>query len=385
MRVATSRPNAPESEVDVSWPDWTYALALFDEDDAQIHQATVSVDWERATEWLRLQALRQGLGQCDVFELECRYEPIWNPNIGAPFVDGFRGELTAGPEAHRVEHVFPLRYVAGLADELSRELVRTGKLEDGALFTYRGLAFAPNATPSTGVERDQGAGQRATDDRSLGGERLFSTSPLAPAVPIRAGTFAPRLLQAEVVGAVDPIDVPVLIPAKVLDEAAERAAEAGECETGGILIGHLRQDVSAPEAFVEITAQVPAIGAEADSNRLSFTPEVWSAVRAAIELRGRGELMLAWWHSHPVHAWCKDCSPEKRADCPLRGDFLSSHDRLLHRTVFPRAYSTALVVNELGDGARTFSLFGSRDGRLEPRGYYRIPARVPRPAPVAVA
>ena len=78
--------------------------------------------------------------------------------------------------------------------------------------------------------------------------------------------------------------------------------------------------------------------------------------------------MVGWWHSHPVLEWCKDCAPEKRAQCALAQGFLSEDDRLLHRTVFPRAYSVALVVNDLESGP-TFSLFGWSRGLIAAREF----------------
>ena len=82
--------------------------------------------------------------------------------------------------------------------------------------------------------------------------------------------------------------------------------------------------------------------------------------------------MLGWWHSHPVREWCKDCTRERQQTCALAAGFLSAHDRALHRHVFPRAYSLALVVNDVACGGPTFSLFGWRDGLLEPRGFLLV-------------
>jgi hypothetical protein len=97
-------------------------------------------------------------------------------------------------------------------------------------------------------------------------------------------------------------------------------------------------------------------------------------VQAALELRTLGESMLGWWHSHPVREWCKNCPEEKRKQCSLARGFLSEDDRLLHRTVFPRAYSLALLVNDI-DGGPTFSLFGWSGGAIEARDFHRIAER----------
>ena len=85
--------------------------------------------------------------------------------------------------------------------------------------------------------------------------------------------------------------------------------------------------------------------------------------------------MLGWWHSHPVREWCKDCAPERQQVCKMASDFFSAHDHALHRTVFPRAYSIALVANDAVMGDVTFSAFGWREGLLESRGFHIAGAR----------
>jgi hypothetical protein len=169
----------------------------------------------------------------------------------------------------------------------------------------------------------------------------------------------------------DDVTVPIVIPRRILDETRELAARAGDNETGGILIGHLRRDTTLPELFVEITAQVPATHAPADVNRLTFTPETWTAAQAAVDLRGGQEAFLGWWHYHVIKEVCRNCPDEKKLACPWAHGFLSEDDRLLHRTVFPRAYSCALVVSDIADGHDVaFALFGWRHGLLEARGFH---------------
>ena len=61
----------------------------------------------------------------------------------------------------------------------------------------------------------------------------------------------------------------------------------------------------------------------------------------------------------------------------MAGDFLSEPDRVLHRTVFPRGYSVALVVNLITAAEHTYSLFGWREGLLQTRGFHRLSAPPP--------
>ena len=99
---------------------------------------------------------------------------------------------------------------------------------------------------------------------------------------------------------IDADDMPVFVPQHLLDQVAEQTlAERGR-ETGGILIGNLHRDATLPEIFAEVTAQIPAEHTRGDAVKLTFTPDTWVAVDNAIKLRGRSEIYLGYWHSHPV-------------------------------------------------------------------------------------
>jgi hypothetical protein len=104
--------------------------------------------------------------------------------------------------------------------------------------------------------------------------------------------------------------------------------------------------------------------------KLTFTPEAWAATDAAIRLRNQGEIHLGWWHSHPIRAWCQNCPAERQAVCRYNDEFFSEHDAALHRAVFPRSYSVALVVNDRAAGDLTHSMFGWWMGQIAPRGFH---------------
>jgi hypothetical protein len=173
------------------------------------------------------------------------------------------------------------------------------------------------------------------------------------------------------VGSVDAGLMPVVIPRRVLQEAAALSRGAGDKETGGILIGRLHRDPQLAAIFARVSAQLPARHVEATAGSLTFTSETWTDVRAALDLRKQEELMLGWWHSHVVgKALCKDCPVERQKNCRLAKDFYSPHDHVLHRAIFPKAFSLGLVVNDVAFSDPTFSLFGWKQGVLEPRGFY---------------
>jgi hypothetical protein len=124
-----------------------------------------------------------------------------------------------------------------------------------------------------------------------------------------------------------------------------------------------------------VTAQVPATNTNAESMRLEFTPETWTAAETTIRLRNRGEQTLGWDHTHPQRYWCRDCPEERRSACPLqtRGVFFSAADVAVHRAVFSPAYSLGLLAHHTERGVE-FALFGWRLGMIENLGFYVLSA-----------
>jgi len=328
---------------------YRYVIELFREDDSPLGQASVKVDWGPAEEWARFQAMRRGLLGSNETGRVSSITPLWLPQTGEPHVQGFRVSIiTDGGE---VATDFPTSYFKALATQASSLFIEKGRLQTGDRFRYLVAAFRQDEEPNTSRFR-------------------FTTEEVAAPIAIADSRLESRVAVAVPHGAVFASDAPVFIPQRVLDEAASLSRQSVAKETGGILIGRLHRDASVPEIFVEVTAQIHARHTEADLTKLTFTSETWTEVQGAIELRAKGEMMLGWWHSHPVREWCKDCAPERQQVCKMASDFFSSHDQALHRTVFPRAYSIALVANDVAAGDVTFSAFGWREGLLESRGFY---------------
>ena len=327
---------------------YQYVIELFREDDTAVGQASAKVDWGPAEEWARFQALRRGVLASDDPGRVASIEPQWLRDVGEPYLEGFRVNIETA--AGVVATDFPSGYFKALVTQASAHFVERGTLQKGDRVRYLAAAFRQNGEPAT--PRFQ-----------------FTTEEVAAPIAIKDSSLADALAEAAPYGAASAGDVPVLIPKRVLDEASNLSRQAGAKETGGILIGHLHRDAAVPEIFVEVTAQIHARHTEAELTKLTFTSETWTEVRAAIELRRKGEMMVGWWHSHPVREWCKDCAPERQQVCAMASDFFSAHDHALHRTIFPRAYSFALVANDLANGEVSFSAFGWRGGLLESRGF----------------
>jgi proteasome lid subunit RPN8/RPN11 len=331
--------------------DYQYALMLYREGKDSLGQAAMTVDWSPAREWAEFRALRQGLVRADEAGVVSTVEPLWHSKLGEPYVRGFSVSVgAAGEKASSSD--FTTAYFRQLAKQASALFTEKGVLKKGERFKYLVAAF-PERRP-------------AATETAL----KFTTEEVAPDLPLIDASLAEAALASSFQGRGDEDDMPLFVPRRVLDETRALSKAAGPKETGGILIGHLKRDTSAPEIFAEVTAQIPARHTVASLTSLTFTSETWTEVRGALDLRRKGEVMLGWWHSHPVREWCKDCSPESRKACTMAADFFSAHDHALHRTIFPRAYSVALVVNDLPADDATFSMFGWRRGLLESRGFH---------------
>lgn len=331
-------------------PACRYAMEVTREDGSPVGQVPVEVDWGPAGEAARLEALGRGADPVTAFTSRYQVTPLWDEGRGPPYLAGFRVVLE-GDEASPMD--FPRRWFQESSRAVVAKMVADGLLAAGDRVRGHPLAF-PLPT------RDEAGCPGPTIGR-----------PAPPAIPLLSLPLS-RLGARPEAGEHGGDDPPVFIPAGVIRELGHLTLAAGPQETGGILIGHLCRDPADATLFLAVTAQLPARHTEASATRLSFTPDTWTEVRAAIRLRDRDEIMLGWWHSHPVRQWCRECSEERRATCTLRNGFLSEHDRRLHRTVFPRAYSVALVASDVAEDDLRYTLFGWRRGTIEPRAFITL-------------
>lgn len=330
--------------------DYRYALMLYREGKAPLGQVAVEVDFEPAREWAEFRALRRGLISADEAGRVFRVEPLWHLKLGEPYIRGFR-VMVESQNGKEASADFTNSYFRQLAKQASALLIEKGSLKKGERFKFLAAAF-PQQKNKEAVKLN------------------FTMEEVAPDLSLRDASLVEQVQGSTFQGRLDADDMPLFVPQRVLEEAKALSKEAGAKETGGILIGHLGRDQKLLEIFAEVMAQIPARHTEATLTSLTFTSETWTGVRAALELRRKGEIMLGWWHSHPVREWCKGCSTQSQKVCTMASDFFSSHDHALHRTIFPRAYSVALVVNDMAANDATFSVFGWRRGLLEARGFH---------------
>lgn len=325
---------------------YRWAVEILEADGTRAGQKEVTPDLEPVAAGARLQYLRRkGPEAAGDFDRPVEMEPVWQAKLGEPYVAGIRasigGEvmLASAPTA-----MFRPAAAAAAAERLREQ----EKKEEPEKVLYLVTAYE--------------AGTEANGSREPGRFR-FTAAPTK--VPVRHGSWPAEL------GALPGPEgeMGVRMPGRVLDEIRELTEAYRGVETGGVLIGHLRWDAAAGDLFADVTEQIHARDAVGDAMRLQFTAECWRQIRAVMELRGEEEQILGWWHSHCGKEFCKNCPVERQRTCGLQEGFLSEHDKLLHRTVFPQAYATALVATDTAFGEMRFALFGNREGVLERRGY----------------
>lgn len=327
---------------------YRFAIAMFAESGAPLGTYVAQHDWEPVCEWTRFYFQRKGelplAGDCSASVL-----PLWENAAGEPYCRGYRVQIAQqGCEA--VGSEFPREHFRAFAKSLASRLVEEKKLREGEYFSYALVAHPAPGEPAQTT-----------------GLQVVNASPRIPARPASFERFISRSAQE---GATEWSDVPVFVAPRVLEEAEAQTRAFEGTETGGILIGSLWQDAQMGEIFVEITAQIPAEHTQGSNIKLTFTPQTWAAAGAALRLRGRNEVFLGYWHSHPVRAWkCKQCTPEAQKTCPFARDFFSADDEAVMRAAFPKAYSVALVANDTAFDL-TFSMFGNREGVTTPRGFF---------------
>ena len=332
------------------WCPYRFALAMYREDSTSLGTVPAEPNWEPGHEWTRFYHQRKGSlslaanGSASVL-------PVWDEAAGEPYCRGYRIEI-AEPGRAVVAADFSVAHFHEVADSLASAFVKQDKLRAGERYTYELVAY--RKPPETTV-----AGGLAVIDAS-------------PPVPAREATLSEYLSRAEPSGVVDREDMPVFVPGEVLEQIRAQTRAHEGCETGGILIGRLGRDAAAQEIFVEVTAQIPADYTLGNEVKLTFTAETWLAADSALRLRHRQETYLGWWHGHPVKRWCsaRGCSLEAQRNCRLARDFFSTDDVAVMRAAFPRAWCIAIVANDTAFSDITFSMFGNRNGLMQPRGFY---------------
>jgi hypothetical protein len=332
---------------------YRFVLELRKRDGTPLAQAPVAADWEPAWEAARFLVLRRfpnaAIGADTVAELR----PDWHEKLGQPYISAVEVALQV-PGAGELSCRIPNSYLKSLAGEASAPFVGKGSLQAGEHFEYLVTAF-PSAPAGRGIAQPRAR---------------FEVVEVSTPLPLKSSCLEDYQARSFPFGDHNEEDIPVFIPQTVLEDVEHLTRDAAGLETASILIGHLHRDRLGGELFLEVTAQIPARNSQSTSTKVTFGPETWNAVRAALALRRENEQWVGWFHSHPATFWCNPkCTPEDRAHCPLQRSFFSADDCDVHRTVFSKAFQIALLVTTTDAGLQR-ALFSWRNGIIVQRGFH---------------
>ena len=331
---------------------WKYCIELRRQGGLALGLHACEPDIEPACEAIRLDALRDGANG-DVPSSSFRHHPVWDGSRGAPYLAGIR-VAHAGREC--------IASTRSCFEDAARKISAT--LRDlGQVGADEELDYEIQALPDAPPRRAARA--------------AFQLEELPSMPPLCEADVAAMFERSIPVGGVANSHLPIFIPRRVIAELNSRSVAADGIETGSILLGRLCRDRATRALAAVITAQIPAESTEGDATRLKFTAATWEAGMAAAHERGLDEKMIGTCHSHPSRAWCRraGCTAEMQRVCKLAQPFLSTEDRILHRSVFVRGWSVSLVVVDATDGVR-HGLFGWHRGELVSRGYHLLDADV---------
>ena len=290
-------------------------------------------------------------------------EPVFpNHEQATPRAEGFHVSVTLeNGRAHRRE--FNLDYFRQFANLRRAEMLRREELTSEQELYFRLNAF---------LDDDQAAKAPAKLNISLEPAGGISTTPGSRRDFGRAEPCD------------DPIyaDMAVLVDRGVLEESVEEAREDPEREIAGFLLGKLHRDVKSKEVFLAVTGLASAAGTtEADATSVTYTPASFAHAREMIQLRGAGEVIVGWYHSHPFRL-CAECPLPTPPECLNKILFYSQDDIHLMETTFEQPYMVGLLAAvepriEEAIGHLPVKLYGWRDGQIQQRGFEIFDVRPP--------
>lgn len=327
--------------------EYDYMLELYNVTGTLLERVEADPDFVPAIECARFQAFKRDLRAID----EGYVVPIWR-EAGPPYVKGVEAVVPCERDRESTA-TYSTALFQAQAETASAGLIKSGLLQDGEQFLFVVKATPRPLRPGSSLDLE------FVDDE-------------LPAYPLRGERD-----RCEFAGAVTGVrgigegEFDVFVPECILSEAEELMTGAGSNETGGFLLGRLWRDRASRSPFMEITGFVPAAYTQATDTRLTFTPESWAALHAAIDLRGDGEMVAGWLHTHPCESWCK-ChdSIEKMRECPHNLQFFSNYDCVLHRTVFFGAHQIGILLGQHFREDRwqkVVTAYGWRLGKVESR------------------
>lgn len=342
--------------------EYRYVAEYFTEHGEELAVLPLDPDFGPAMECCQLAGVSAGVLSSTATLPPGSIVPVWAGEAGPPYVEALHVSMEAGrgddPVVVDLDASLYLRAAIRLG---AARLVEQKRIEAGTRYRHRVAAY-----PDRGA-RVQRAAQRtaaARNPRDADGLLDFDVDCGDDVVAIVERSLA-ALTGGRVPAEGDPC--PVVVHAVVLRDLLALAEAAGDSECGAGILGHLARDQKSGRLFVEVTALAPVRGGVSEQRAFVFTDESWASVHEIARLRGAGELVCGYAHSHPN--FCVKCAPEKQAVCAAARPFFSDDDVHLQRACFAKAWQVALLASDLPREGRVLSLFGWQGGVIAERNF----------------
>jgi proteasome lid subunit RPN8/RPN11 len=337
---------------------YSFRLELSDQDQRLLHSLPLTAAaFRHALHATHFEAFRQGaLPSYDPASQDARIEPVFaEQSASDPRCNGFRIELATAASATFTQ-AFTLNYFAAAARQARQRLVRENRLPAEQAIHYQLAAYWEEPVRSP---------QSPAVELSLGPPRSLA--------PIRAAERL-DLGPAEAWDHCEPGQLPILVERAVLEEGLDEARSAPHREVGGVLLGHVSRDPVSGEVFVQVTCLASGEGTtESGPSNVTLTPATFARAQELIELRGLGEVIVGWYHSHPFR-FCDACPLPTPPECINKVLFYSDEDLHLMETTFEQPYMMGLLLAvepklEAALGHLPVRLFGWNQGTIQARGF----------------
>lgn len=282
---------------------------------------------------------------------------------------GFDLEVSV-PGGPRLRRTFTPRSLSHVSTRAAQRLIASGVLSDGQPYTFEIVTEQPPA-----------AGAPPASTAEIPFQTSLKSAPLTwLSVPLRD-----LLKQAAAVDVLDDEVFMVFYTAHALALAEKFSRKGADAvppvETGGMLIGALCSCPQTGEFFVVVTDVLEVLDAEQTEFSLAYTSKSWTRLQTILRARraahpGRCERLVGQCHGHNFvpndGKICEAC--RQRPACSLTNLYTSVEDQTWSRAVFARQpWQLCHIFGLAARGDLVNALFSLADGRLQSRGFFKLP------------
>jgi hypothetical protein len=322
--------------------------------------------------------LRRGHPQVPLADLSIRLVPTLNEGSNRRCA-GFDAEVT-DPLGKLTRRAFTIRSLTHVAQRAAARLLAAEVMRPGQTYTFE-VELDDNPPPLPAP--------------ALNGSCELQVK--IPALTFLNVPLRPLLKKATAVDVIEDDRFPVFYTEEAFSRAERFSRRGGEAvppvETGGVLIGSLCACESSGEFFCVVTDVLEVCEAEEKEFSLSYSSQSWTRIQKIVKARQAAqpqlaERLLGQAHGHnfvPNEGKTCEACPH-RPVCSMNNVGVSEDDQNWTRAVFAhQPWSLCHIFGLTARGDKLNALFGLQDGRLQSRGFFKIPDFNPEPSQVATS